>query len=287
MIASSRPVFSVTFSEPIRASSWLSFGLVLQDASSTVIYGTYGWDAATNTGTFTAGSDLQVGAIYIVSLGSIVDLAGNALAPPGSWAVRPLAAPQIRLVATPRVATPGTTVLLSGSVDDATGGVFTLERLADDGTWGAIEPVLPDTRGEFFSKQVVLRSSSFRVAYSGNDVSAATTSPGVRVLVRRAVVAAGPGPAVIRSASVGQRVSVTAVLRPAEPAVPITMTLSRYDPVRKAYVVVARLTQTSSGGRATLRWRSLNPGRYLVRLTTPTTTTYASGQSGAYRWIVR
>lgn len=287
VIAASRPVFSVTFSEPIRPSSWLSFGLILQDASSTVIYGTYAWDSSSGTGTFTAGSDLQVGATYVVSLGPVVDLAGNPLAPLGSWTVRPLAAPRISLAATPRVATRGATVMLHGSVDSAVGGAFTLERLTGDGTWDAVEPVLPDSAGAFESKQVVSRNASFRVVYSGNDVSAATTSPGVRILVRRSVVATGPGPAVVRSAAVGQRVSVAAVLGPTEPAAQITLTLSRYDTVRKAYRVVSRLTQTSSAGRATFAWRSSSPGRYLVRLTTPATDAYASAQSGSYRWIVR
>jgi hypothetical protein len=287
VIAASRPIFSVTFSEPIRPSSWLSVGLMVRDSSDTVIFGTYAWNAGTNTGTYVAGSELQVGATYVVSLGSIVDLAGNPVAPLGSWTVHPLSAPRINLAATPRVAARGASVLLTGMTDGAAGGAFTLERLADDGTWDAVAPLLPDKTGQFFSHQVVLRTSSFRVAYSGNDVSAATTSPGVRILVRRSVAATGPGPAVVRSAGAGQRISVGAVVNPGDPAVPITLTLSRYDPVRKAYRLVTRLTQTSSAGRATFRWRASSPGRYLVRLTTPATAAYASGDSGSYRWIVR
>ncbi len=141
VIAASRPVFSVTFSEPIRPSSWLSFGLILQDASSTVIYGTYAWDATSNTGNVhrrlrpPGRSDL----CRHPRARSLI-VAGNPLAPLGSWTVRPLAAPRISLAATPRVAASGATVLLRGSVDSAAGGAFTLERLADDGTWDAVEP---------------------------------------------------------------------------------------------------------------------------------------------------
>ena len=287
VIAASRPVFSVTFSEPIRPSSWLSFGLIVQTVSDTLIFGTYAWDAATATGTFTAATDLQVGATYVVSLGSIVDLAGNPIASPGSWTVRPLAAPRITLAAKPRVAARGTTVMLTGSVDSVPGGAFTLERLTGDGSWSAVEPLLPDVGGAFFSEQLVEGNSSFRVAYSGNDVSAPTSSPGVRILVRRSVSLAGPGPTVSRSASVRQLITATATLEPTGPAVPVTLTLSRYDPALRAYRVLTRLTRLSSGGRASFAWRPSTVGRYVIQLSTPATAAYAGGQSGSYRWIVR
>ena len=77
------------------------------------------------------------------------------------------------------------------------------------------------------------------------------------------------------------------MLGPTEPSVPITLILSRFDPVKRSYRVVTRLTQSSSAGRATFRWRGSIPGRYLVRLTTPATDGYAGGDSGSYRWIVR
>jgi hypothetical protein len=287
VIAAARPVFSVTFSEPIRPGSWLSFGLILQDGGGTPIFGTYAWDPATSTGTFTAGSDLQIGASYVVSLGSIVDLAGNPVASPGSWTVRPLAAPGITLAAKPRVAARGATVRLTGSVDDSPGGAFLLERLGANGTWSVVEPLLPDAGGAFFSEQVVGQNTSFRVAYSGNEVSAPTTSPGVRILVRRSVSLAGPGPAVVRSAAVGKPITVTAVLGPTGPAVPVTLTLSRYDAAKRTYRVVARLTQTSSDGRTSFRWRPSTAGRYIVQLSTAATAAYAGGQSSSYRWIVR
>jgi hypothetical protein len=280
-------VLSVRFSEPIRTSSWLSFGLILQDSAGTIVYGSYAWDASTNTGTFVPATDLQVGALYVVSLGTIVDVAGNSLASPGRWIVRPLQEPVITLSASPRVAARGATIQLAGSVVDAAGGVFTLERLESDGNWIGLEPLLPDATGRFFSKQVVDQNSSFRVTYSGNDVSAAAISPGVRVLVRRSVSVAGPGPTVLRSASVGQLISVTATLGPTAPAIRVTLTLARYDPVRRVYRTVTRLTQTSSSGHAIFRWRPSSAARYLVRLSTAATDAYASGLSGSYRWIVR
>lgn len=285
--AAAGTVVSVRFSEPINPASWQSFGLILQDPAGTVVYGSYGWDKATNTGTFVPATDLQVGALYTVFLGTVVDLAGNPLAPPGGWIIRPLQATTITLSALPRVAPRGATVQLTGSAQDATGGLFTLEQLASDGTWIGVEPLLPDAAGRFLSKQIVDRNSSFRVVYSGNDLSAASISPGVRVLVRRTVVAAGPGPGVARSASVGQLISVTSILAPTDPAVRVTMTLSRYDPVKRQYRAVTRLTRTSVSGRATFRWRASSPGSYTVRLSTPATTAYASGRSGSYRWIIK
>ncbi len=281
-----RPVISVRFSEPIRASSWQSLGLIMQDSEGTVVYGTYAWVPATNTGTFAPSSDLVPGATYVLTLGAIADIAGNALAPVGTWTIRPLQAPRLSLAASPRTAARGTTVLLTGSTDGRPGGTFNLERLDTDGTWLPVEPLLPDASGGFFSRQVVDRNTSFRVAYSGNEVSAPTTSPGVRVLVRRTVTLAGPGPAVRRSAALGSRVVVTAMLGPANPATPVALTLSWFDPARGAYRVLATLVRTSGDGRATFAWRASRSGTYTVRVTAAATTEFASGASAAYRWIV-
>lgn len=280
-------VLSVRFSEPIKPASWQSLGLILQDPAGTVVYGSYGWDPKTNTGTFAPATDLQVGALYVAFFGSIVDLAGNPLAPPGGWIIRPVQATTITLSASPRVAQRGATIQLTGSQQNAAGGLFTLEELQPDGTWIGVEPLLPDVEGKFVSKRVVDRNSSFRVTYLGNELSAGAVSPGVRVLVRRSISVAGPSPAVVRSASVGQLISVTSILGPAEPSQPVTLMLSRYDPVKRQYRVVSHLTRTSVSGRATFRWRAVGAGSYIVKLSTPATTAYAAGVSGAYRWIVR
>ena len=251
------------------------------------VFGAYRWDAATNTGTFSPLSDLRVGGVYVASLGAVADLAGNQVSSLGSWTIRPLEAPRITLAATPRAASRGATILLTGTVDVRPGGTFTLERLGDDATWVAVEPILPDGSGAFSAKQVVQRNSSYRVTYSGNELSAPTVSPGVRILVRRTVMLSGPAASVRRSASVGVRVPVTAILGPVEPSVPVTMTLSRYNSAQRAYQVVARLTRSSLAGRVGFAWRGLNAGTYTVRLTTPATDQYAAGVSGTYRWTVR
>ncbi len=286
-VPTARSAITIRFSEPIRVSSWQSLGLILQDPVGTVVYGSYAWDSATNTGTFVPGSDLQVGAEYVVSLGTIVDLAGNPLGLLSSWSIRPLQAALITLSATPRVASRGQTILLTGNVQNAAGGAITLERRAEDGTWEALEPLFPSASGAFSRKEVVNQNTTLRVSYSGNAVSAATTSPGVRILVRRSVVASGPAATIRRSAAIGQRVPVTAILGPSAPSVPVTLTLSRYNSARQTYQVVARLTRTSVTGRASFAWRGLNAGTYAVRLTTPATDRYAAGVSAIYRWTIR
>lgn len=281
-----RPTISVTFSEPIRPSSWMAFGLILQDSFGTVIYGSYTWDAATDTGSFQPGSDLQVGGVYVVSLGPIVDLAGNQIPPPGSWTIRPLEAPKISLAASPRATTRGASVMLSGTVDLRLGGTFSLERLQADGGWLPIEAVLPDRTGAYFSEQTVFQNTTFRVAYSGNEVSAATVSPGARVLVRRSLSLGGPAASVLRSASIGQRNVVSVTLSPVEPSVPVTMTLSRVGPARGTSHEIARIVRASAAGRATFAWRALTPGVYTVRVTSPATDSFAGGASPTYRWTV-
>lgn len=287
IVAAPRPTIWVRFTEPIRPSSWQASGLIVQDPSGTVIYGSYGWDAATNTGSFTPSSDLLAGATYVASLGSLTDLAGNLLAPIGSWTVRPLDAPRITLTASPRVAAPRSMVELAGSTDLPFFGSFSLQMRLSDGSWEDIEPVLPGPDGKFFSHQIVHDNTTFRIAYSGDAQSAASTSTPLRVIVRRQVLLSGPPASVVRTAPVGARVSITTLLDPAEPSSAVTAILYRFDAGRHVYQPIATLTRTSSTGRAILAWRGSSVGTYAIRLTTPATTAFAAGVSPLYRWFVR
>ena len=287
VVAAPRPTLSVQFSEPIRVADWQNLGLILQDAAGTVIYGSYSWDAPTDIGMFTPSSDLLPGATYVVSLGTIRDLAGNPLPPLGSWVVIARLAPTITLTATPRSTLPSTSVQLSGSVNGSFFGPFTLQQLAENGSWTDLEPLLPDAHGGFFSKQAVRENTTFRVAYGGDESSAATASAGARILVRRSVTLAGPTASVLRSAGVAARVSVTALVGPSSPDVPMTMTLYRFDVGHRIYRSIATITRTSIGGKAVFAWRGTSPGTYAIRATTSSSARFAAGVSPLYRWLVR
>ena len=277
------PTLRVTFSEPIRLSSWMNLGLLLQDSSGTVLYGSYGWDPATDTGTFTPSAPLVPGASYVVSLGSVVDLAGNPLAPIGSWVIRPMILPTVALAASPRLVGAGGTGALSGRVSGGVGSPVVIERSVGDGPWSPFVTVFPGADGSFTTGAEVYANTSFRADVPATAISAKTVSPAVRVLVRRDVALDGASASVTRRVAAGTRVALSAVVTPSDPPVPVTLSIYRYVTGR-GYVLLTSVTRPTVGGRYTFSW---HPGRaaYYLRLTTAPTPLFANGISPAYRWV--
>ena len=282
-ITGTQPTIRVTFSHAIRVASWYNFGLLLQDASGTILYGSYGWDPATNTGTFTPGSPLVPGAAYSVSLGSIVDLAGNPLVPIGSWVIRPMVTPSVSLAIAPRVAVSASIVVLSGQVTDGGGSLVVIERSVGGGPWSPYVTVFPAPDGSFTATASVGANASLRADVPATAVSAEAMSAPQRVLVRRGVALAGLDAGVTRRVAAGTRVTVSALVAPAGPAVPVTLSIYRYEPGR-GYVRQTAVTRSTVNGRYVFSW---HPGRasYYLRLTTPPTPLFANGISPAYRWV--
>jgi hypothetical protein len=283
-ITSTLPTIRITFSEPIRVSSWTNYGLLLQDASGTLIYGTYGWDPTTNTGSFTPGSTLVAGASYTVSLGSVVDEAGNPLVPIGSWVIRPMVLPVVSLAVSPSLAGIGSTAALTGRVSIGVGTPVTIERSVGGGEWAPFVVVFPSPAGSFTTGAQIDANTAFRAALPATATSAAAVSPGVRILVRRRVSLAGVRVSATRQIAAGTRVALTAVVSPAGPSVRVTLSIYRYVEGR-GYVLRAWATRATIGGRCTFAWRP-GLGSYDVRLTTASSPLFTNGISPEYRWAV-
>lgn len=281
-----RPTIRVTFSEAIRPQSWIDRGLILQDPDGTVLFGSYEWDPATHTGSFTPSLPLQAGAVHTVSLGTVVDLAGNALAPGGRWTIRPVLVPTISLSVSHRLAQPGQAVVVSGSIDQRPAGTLLLERSVGSGPWVPIDVVSPDALGAFTATQTVTANTRFRVQYSGSDTAAPASSTEARVLVRRVVFLAGVSTATTRTSVVNRTISLRAAVAPADPSVGVMLRIYRYDSARRAYVLATTTSKVSAGGTASFTWRPRSPGIYYARLATPPTSLYANGISSAYRWRI-
>lgn len=278
-----QPTISVRFSEPIQRSTWTSSGLILQDGQGTVVYGTYGYDPTTFTGSFTPAVSLQPGVPYVVSLGTVTDLAGNEVARPGSWTITPLLAPTITIRSDTRVATRGAIVEITGRMAPILGGSLVLEQAVGNGAFLPILPLAVDASGAFSWPAPVGANTSFRAHYSGSMTAAETFSPVARVLVRRSVAVLGLDAATTRRVPAFRRISLVAMVSPADPPVPVTLSIFRYVSGH-GYVRQAAVTRTTVTGRYTFSW---TPGRgsYYIRLTTPSTPAFANGVSGAYRWV--
>jgi Bacterial Ig-like domain/Bacterial pre-peptidase C-terminal domain len=281
-----RPILSVRFSESIQSSTWADFGLILQDSAGTIIQGTYTYNPALLTGTFTPAVDLQLGSPYVVSLSSITDLAGNPLVPIGRWTVIPLLAPRIVVHASGTVVPQGGLVAFTGRIDPPLAGTLTLEAAAGNGPFTAIAPIVPSADGTFISGAPASANAWFRVSFGGSAVASSATSPTVRVLVRRQVGLRGLNASVTRSTARGRTVLITAVVVPAEPSVAVTLMVYRYNLSLGRYVQVSTVTRSSAGGLVPFSWRPTTAGRYYLRLTTPPTALFANGISAAYRWVV-
>jgi hypothetical protein len=115
-----RPTVTVTFSEPIDPASWTQLGLVAQTPSGVLLPGVYDVPAPT-VGRFRPSTDLVVGGVYVLSVGAVRDVAGNVVAPIGSWVATDLPAPAITLRAAPTLVDRGATTLLSGRLTAPTG----------------------------------------------------------------------------------------------------------------------------------------------------------------------
>jgi hypothetical protein len=275
-----QPTLSVTFSKPILASTWLLEGLILQDAQSTVIYGTYAYDAASNTGTFVPSVPLVPGASYVVTLGSVTDLAGNPVAPVGGWIIHPLIEPSVTLRASKTVVEPGSLVSFSGVMSPPVDGAFTLEALPPGGPWQPVTGILTNPDGSFRLVYPATVSLSYRAHYTGTSITAEAVSPVIRVVVRREVALAGASASTIRQVTAYARQELTAVLTPSGPDTPVTLSIYRYVAGR-GYSLQTSVTRTTASGRVAFSW---HPGRgvYYVRFTTPSSALFANGISAAY-----
>jgi Bacterial Ig-like domain/Bacterial pre-peptidase C-terminal domain len=282
-VSSLQPTIAITFSKAIQPSTWFNAGLILQDARGTVLYGSYSYDAGTFTGTFAPAVPLQPGAVYVVSVGTVTDVAGNQVAPIGSWTFTPLIGSTIVLHADTRIASAGDLVDLTGTITPVIGGSLVLEEAVAPTDFTPIVPLGADATGAFSWALPVQSNTSFRVDYAGTGISAQTYSPVVRVLVRRQVVLAGLGASATRRVHAFTRQTLIAVVSPADPPAPVTVSIYRYAPGR-GYVLATSATRTTVGGRYTFAW---TPGRgsYYVRLTTRPTALFANGISPAYRYI--
>jgi hypothetical protein len=98
---------------------------------------------------------------------------------------------------------------------------------------------------------------------------------------------AGVTPTNIQATTSGRSLALTARVMPAGPSILVTLTVSRFDPARRVWVTTAVLKKGSSpGGTAAFAWRPTTKGSYRLRLTTPSTSTFANGLSATYRWTV-
>jgi hypothetical protein len=286
-VAGLRPAFSIRFGEAIDPASWSSYGLIVQATSGALVTGRYSLDATGQVGTFVPDADLIAGARYIVTVGSVTDLAGNKVAPLGSWLVTPLIPSRLTLTAAPTVVVLGGSAVLTGLAGGL--GVDVALDLTSRPAVGA--PVLLASIWAPVNSpvQVTVRPSmntTYEGSYLGTSTTAAAQSA-VRVLVRRSVALIGVSTSRVAPARVGRSIQVVASISPAVAGVSVSMRLYRFDTSRRAWVYAGSRGRTSdAAGRVSTTWTPTSAGSYYWRAVVASTVDFANNVSPIYRWSV-
>jgi hypothetical protein len=281
-----RPLISVTFDEPVVATTWSNLGLVMQAATGGIVPGEYAYYPTTLTGTFTPSADLVPGLVYILTVGDVRDPAGNRVRDAGSWALKRLLPTAVSLTANRTVVVVGEAVDLKGTASVPVGDSVVLEvkpgGVADFTTERTFLPV----NGAFGLSFVSSGNVTYRASYPSTPTTIGSASKDVRILVRRKVVLLGPGPATTRTVTAGKPVILTTQVTPAGVA-SVSFRLYRFDAALGGYRYAGSFgRKTDASGRATMSWTP-SAGRFYWRVAVLPSPTFANNTTSAYRWTVR
>ncbi len=287
-VASLRPVFWVTFDEPIDPASWASDGLLVQRADGTRVSGRAAVAPGGVAATFTPDAALAPGSAVLVTLGRVTDLAGNAVPPVASWTIVALAPATIGATPSVRVVAQGGSVTIRGTYRGAWPPPnLSLTSRAGTGVAfsspAVVVPVAPDGTFRVTVRPTASTTYRFEAAATG---TVAAASQDVAVAVRRDLRLTASG-ATSGSSRAGRRIVVAAAAGPPAAGLRVTFRLYRWtDATRTWRLVSTRSAATTAAGSAATGWAPTYPGRYRWRATVSGTAEYSTAYSGWVAWTV-
>ncbi len=281
-----RPRFTITFDEPMDPTTWNDLGLIVQSATGGLVLGDYAYDSAARVGSFIPSVALQPGAPYIVTVGNVKDIAGNAVSFPGSWSVTPLVPTAFVVRTGPSVVARGGSVrvalTLTGARLPASVEVLASISSAPFDSFATISSV------DGLASLLVTPASNttYRFRYAG-AFGIAPAQVDIRVLVRRSVALIGRSSTVVSSAKVGRSVTLVAVIGPAKAGVSVSFRLYRFDAARRTWIYAgSRGRGTDASGRASYVWVPASASSWYWRASVASTLDFATNMSPVYRWSV-
>jgi hypothetical protein len=242
---------------------------------------------APNAGSYRPSVDQVSGSAYVLTVGAVRDVAGNLVAPIGSWVAADRPAPELAVAASPRVVDRGATTLLTGRLTAPTGvASLTLEA----SPVGALETValgaVPVAADGSFSTGVTPSSTTeyrLRVPAAGGFGAGSVS---VIVSVRRAV-RLNWSSSVVHAGRVGTRISIVATVSPVASGVGVAFRLERWSAVSRSWRLVGTLNRrTDVAGHASVTWVPSGSGLYRWRATAGWTPDYSTGSSPWVRWSI-
>jgi hypothetical protein len=286
-VTTTEPVFTVRFGEAIDVLSWGAKGLILQAPDGSRVGGVSSTDPTRQVGYFVPSYPLQPGVSYVVTVGPVTDLAGNALAPVGSWSNTVRVTTSLALAANPAVVALGKGTTVSGTAANLNGVAVTIEaREASSPSYGRIGEVTPQN-GKFSILALPRMNSWYRAAFAGGPGQEASTSNEVRVLVRRGVALLGYSTGTTARTRAGRAVVLVAQVTPVAAGVPVTFRLYRLDTrTGRSVLVTTRSARSTSAGQVRTTWTPTSSGAYYWRVLAGPTPEYANNTSPPYRWTV-
>ncbi len=282
-----RPTVTLRFSKPIDPASWDTHGLVIQAPNGARVEGTYSYDPVSWTGSFVPGADLVPGQVYVLTVGSVVDFAGNVVTPLPSWTITPLRPTSLVLSRSVRVVLPGTSVTLSATTPGLDTSAVFLETRPANATGAVQSGPFSVANGAVSTVVTPAMNTWYQFLYPGSRTDAATSSNAVRVIVRRLVSLVGVSASDTQAARAGRPVTLTAQVAPAGSPAHLSFQLYRYDPLRRAWLYRGSFGRgTDAQGQASVTWTPA-AGRYAWRVAALPTPEFANNVSPLYRWLVR
>jgi hypothetical protein len=285
-LVGARPTITVTFSEAIAPGSWTQLGLVVQTPDGILVPGTF-MLISPNTGSYGPSVDLVSGSAYVLTVGSVRDLAGNVVAPIGSWVATDRPGPAVTLGATPSMIDRGAPTLLAGRVTAPSGvAALSLEARPAGGLLTVVLGTVPVASDGSFSIRVTPSSTTeYRLLVPAADGFGAG-SVSVVVSVRRAVRLNWSSSAV-HAGRVGARISIVSSVVPVDSGVGVAFRLERWNATSRSWRLVGTLNRrTDATGRASIAWAPSGSGLYRWRATAGWTPENSTGSSQWVRWSI-
>ena len=295
-----RPTFEVRFDKEIDPISWGQLGLIVQSSTGVLVDGAYTMDPAHRIGRFVPNADLIPGSGYVVTVGLVADVAGNVVAPTGSWVVTAVTPTGLSLQASPAVVTGSSSGSGSGSGSgsvlsaafagpDSDPVLSLLARPAGATAFTLVDRAQPGPDGVAQFTVRPTSNTTYRVAYDGSPTFAAASAD-TQVLVRRGIrlAALGTTSGVSSGTSrVGRPLTLQAAIDPAAAGVSVSFRLYRYDVVRRAWAYAgSRGRGTSADGRASYVWTPASAGVYRWRAMVSSTAAFANNMTAPLGWTV-
>ena len=279
-----RPFIEYQFSEPMRASSWLTGGLVVLSRSGSIVPGKLTYDPSTRIGRWVATEALGLGEPYAVQLGGVVDLAGNAPASPAAWLLQYQLSTAITVETTSITTTYLALRTMIGTMRNVpVGATVLLEQRLPGGEWATVS--------NWVAGSVPLRvtyrptqTAQWRLRYDGDSGRRVAVSNPVNVKVSAKLTLSGAG-GYVRTRTSGATVQIRGTASPVSSG--LTLVRYRCNSLFTGCTIAAQIPVVADElGQVSYAWNATR-GYWIWKLKSTAGAGLEAGTTARLRFTVR